>query len=94
MRCDPRRSVVRSDVRRSLVENAQPVGGRKLFFARRQLQRIRTIHAMQRAAVRDLGNQGQRIRHWEFNSQNSVIPSAARDDKFIKGLAHVHLNNQ
>ena len=47
--------------RGGLAENAQPVGGRELFFARRQLQRIRAVHAVQRAAVRDLGNQGQRI---------------------------------
>src|ERR1700686_1374592 len=65
--------------RGSLVKNAQPVGGRELFFARCQLQRIRAIHAVQRAAVRDLGNEGQRVRHWESNSTNSVIPSEARD---------------
>src|ERR1700687_2200459 len=33
--------------RGSLAKNAQPVGGRKLLFARCQLQRIRAIHAMQ-----------------------------------------------
>jgi len=40
-------------------ENAQPVGGCELFVARGQLQRIRAIDAVQRAAVRDLGNQGE-----------------------------------
>src|SRR5450631_2765150 len=50
--------------RGSLAENPQPVGGCELFFARSQLQRIRAVYAVQRAAVRDLGNQGQRIRHW------------------------------
>jgi hypothetical protein len=36
---------------------------------------------MQRAAVRDLGNQGQRILHWEFNSTylSVVILSGAKD---------------
>src|SRR5208283_2981703 len=40
--------------RGGLVEDAQPVGGRKLFLPRGQLQRVRAVHAMQRAAVRDL----------------------------------------
>ena len=52
---------VQNPERGSLVENAQPVRSCELFFARSQLQRIRAIHAMQRALVRNLGNQGQRI---------------------------------
>jgi len=38
--------------RGGLAEKAQPVGGHELFFARSQLQGIRAVHAMQRAAVR------------------------------------------
>ena len=48
--------------RRRLVENPQPVDRPELLFTGSQLQRIRAVDAMQRAAVRDLGNQGQRIR--------------------------------
>src|SRR6202521_5422022 len=59
-----------------LTENAQPVGGRELFFARCQLQRIRAVHAVQRTTVRDLGNQCQRILHWESNSK--ILSSPAK----------------
>ena len=48
-----------------LAENAQPVCGCEFFLARAQLQRIRAVHAMQRAAVRNLGDEGQRIRHYQ-----------------------------
>src|ERR1700733_8300576 len=52
-----------------LIENPQPVGGREFFLARSQLQRIRAVHAMQWAAVRDLGNQGERSQsHSKFTN--------------------------
>src|ERR1019366_1884650 len=43
------------------AENPQPIRSRKLFVARGQLQRIRAVHAVQRAAVRDLGDERERI---------------------------------
>ena len=42
----------------SFAEDAQPVGCGQFFIARRHLQRIRAIHAVQRAAMRDLGDEG------------------------------------
>src|SRR5437899_12728944 len=79
--------------RGGLAENAQPVGSRELPFTRSQLQRIRAVHAVQRAAVRDLGNQGQRIRHYQ---SSLVIPSEARDLQFAarcRSLASLGLIN-
>jgi len=79
--------------RGGLAENAQPVGSRELFLARSQLQRIRAVHAVQRAAVRDLGNQGQRIRHYQ---SSLVIPSEARDLQFAascRSLASLGMTN-
>ncbi len=58
--------------RGSLAENTQPVGGCQLLRARSQLQRIRAIDAVQRTAVRDLGNQGQRIRRHGSNQLNQA----------------------
>jgi hypothetical protein len=48
-----------------LLENVDPLFGGKLRTCRSQFQRIRTIDAMQRAAVRDLGDEGERVGNHE-----------------------------
>ena len=45
----------------ALLEHARPLLGRELRFRARQFQRIRAIDAVQRAAVRDFGDEGERV---------------------------------
>ena len=47
---------------RGLSENAQPVFRFQFRVCRSQLQRIGTVHAVQRATMRDLGDESERIR--------------------------------
>ncbi len=50
-----------------LLENVDPFCGGKLRTCGGQFQRIRAVDAVQRAAVRDLGDEGERVgnhRYW------------------------------
>jgi hypothetical protein len=70
--------------RGGLAKNAQPVGGCEFFGARGQFQRIRAVHAVQRTAVRDLGNQGQRVRRHRASTHRALSSPAF----VITGICH------
>ncbi len=67
-----------------LLENIKPLFGGKLRTDRSQLQRIRAVSAMQRAAMRDLGDEGERVGNHELPEKTLWI--SRRNNYFCEAI--------
>src|ERR1700722_5224397 len=68
----------------ALIEDADPVSRRKLRTRGGKLQGIRAVDAVQRAAMRDFGDEGERIgSHWSDTA--SLIAARPPIQRAIRG---------